>query len=106
MIAAGGHGEAGAPAGDTLMAFALPRPGEAGPSPWLDWLDRPGGRSGCTPGWPQPRRSRWRRCGGDGGLGDIGGRTEQPRRTRAAPPAQPGAGVFHPAVVHGNGLGR
>ena len=24
------------------MAFALPRPGEAGPSPWLDWLDRPG----------------------------------------------------------------
>jgi membrane protein implicated in regulation of membrane protease activity len=26
------------------MAFALPRPGEAGPSPWLDWLDRPGGR--------------------------------------------------------------
>jgi quinoprotein glucose dehydrogenase len=44
VIAAGGHGEAGAPAGDTLIAFALPRPGESGPSPWLGWLDRPGGR--------------------------------------------------------------
>jgi quinoprotein glucose dehydrogenase len=44
VIAAGGDGEAGAPAGDTLVAFALPRPGESGPSPWLRWLDRPGGR--------------------------------------------------------------
>ena len=44
VIAAGGHGEAGAPAGDTLIAFALPGPGESGPSPWLGWLDRPGGR--------------------------------------------------------------
>jgi quinoprotein glucose dehydrogenase len=44
LIAAGGHGEAGAPAGDTLVAFALPRPGESGPSPWLRWLDQPGGR--------------------------------------------------------------
>src|SRR5271170_3527931 len=44
LIAAGGHGEAGAPAGDTLVAFALPRPGESGPSPWLHWLDQPGGR--------------------------------------------------------------
>jgi quinoprotein glucose dehydrogenase len=44
VIAAGGHGEAGAPAGDTLVAFALPRPGEAGPSPWLRWIDQPGGR--------------------------------------------------------------
>jgi quinoprotein glucose dehydrogenase len=35
LIAAGGHGEAGAPAGDTLVA---------GPSPWLRWLDQPGGR--------------------------------------------------------------
>ncbi len=44
LIAAGGHGEAGAPAGDTLVAFALPGPGESGPSPWLRWLDLPGGR--------------------------------------------------------------
>ena len=66
VIGAGGDGEAGAPAGDTLVAFALPRPGEfrslalaalarpagrpfpaaceAGPSPWLRWLDQPGGR--------------------------------------------------------------
>jgi quinoprotein glucose dehydrogenase len=44
VIGAGGHGEAGAPAGDTLVAFALPRPGEPGPSPWFGWLDRPGGR--------------------------------------------------------------
>jgi quinoprotein glucose dehydrogenase len=44
VIGAGGHGEAGAPAGDTLVAFALPRPGESGPSPWLRWLDQPGGR--------------------------------------------------------------
>ena len=44
LIAAGGHGEAGATAGDTLVAFTLPRPGESGPSPWLRWLDQPGGR--------------------------------------------------------------
>ena len=32
------------------------------------------------------------------------GRTEQPRRTRTAPPAQPVASALHPAaVVHGNG---
>ena len=63
VIAAGGHGEAGAPAGDTLMAFALLRtPARCRPSPWLDWLDRPGGRfPGCTPGWP---RSRGARAGG------------------------------------------
>jgi quinoprotein glucose dehydrogenase len=44
VIAAGGHGEAGAPAGDTLVAFALPGPGESAPSPWLRWIDAPGGR--------------------------------------------------------------
>ena len=37
-------------------------------------------------------------------LGDIAGRTEQPRRTRTAPPAQAVASALHPAaVVHGNG---
>jgi quinoprotein glucose dehydrogenase len=44
VIAAGGDGEAGAPAGDSLVAFALPGPSESGPSPWLSWLDHPGGR--------------------------------------------------------------
>jgi quinoprotein glucose dehydrogenase len=44
VIAAGGHGEAGAPAGDSFVAFALPGPGESGPSPWLAWLNQPGGR--------------------------------------------------------------
>ena len=44
LIAAGGHGGAGSPAGDALVAFALPGPGESGPSTWLRWLDQPGGR--------------------------------------------------------------
>ncbi len=44
LIAAGGHGGAGSPAGDALVAFALQGPGESGPSTWLRWLDQPGGR--------------------------------------------------------------
>ena len=44
MIAAGGHGEAGAPAGDTLVAFALPGPASPAPRPGCRWLDQPGGR--------------------------------------------------------------
>ena len=44
MIAAGGHGETGSPANDALVAFALPRPGESTPSPWISWIDKPGGR--------------------------------------------------------------
>jgi len=44
LIAAGGHGGAGSPAGDALVAFVLPGPGESGPSPWLHWRDQPGGR--------------------------------------------------------------
>jgi hypothetical protein len=44
VIAAGGHGETGSPANDTLVAFALPRPGESTPSPWLSWIDKSGGR--------------------------------------------------------------
>jgi quinoprotein glucose dehydrogenase len=75
VIGAGGHGEAGAPAGDTLVAFALPRPGESGPSPWLRWLDQPGGRFELHAGvagtvalalaalWLRWRRRRHRRPG-------------------------------------------
>ncbi len=43
VIAAGGHGETGSPANDTLVAFALPRPGESPPSSWIS-CDKPGGR--------------------------------------------------------------
>jgi hypothetical protein len=44
VIAAGGHGETGSPANDALVAFALPRSGESPPSPWISWIDKPGGR--------------------------------------------------------------
>jgi quinoprotein glucose dehydrogenase len=44
LIAAGSRAESGVPAGDALVAFVLPGPGESGPSPWLRWLDQPGGR--------------------------------------------------------------
>jgi quinoprotein glucose dehydrogenase len=44
VIAAGGRGETGSPANDALVAFALPRPGESTPSPWVSWIDNPGGR--------------------------------------------------------------
>jgi quinoprotein glucose dehydrogenase len=43
LIAAGGHSEAGATIGDSVVAFRLPRPGEA-PSLWSRTIDRPGGR--------------------------------------------------------------
>jgi len=43
-IAAGGHGEVGAQAGDAILAFVLPREGEAGPGLWTRWIDRPGRR--------------------------------------------------------------
>ncbi|WP_371745099.1 pyrroloquinoline quinone-dependent dehydrogenase [Bradyrhizobium sp. U87765 SZCCT0109] len=43
VIAAGGHSEAGASIGDSLVAFRLPRAGEA-PSLWSRAIDRPGGR--------------------------------------------------------------
>jgi quinoprotein glucose dehydrogenase len=42
-IAAGGHSEAGTSIGDSVVAFRLPRPGEA-PSLWSRTVDRPGGR--------------------------------------------------------------
>lgn len=43
VIAAGGHSEAGATIGDSLVAFRLARPGE-GRSLWSRMIDRPGGR--------------------------------------------------------------
>jgi quinoprotein glucose dehydrogenase len=42
-IAAGGHSEAGTTIGDSVVAFRLPRQGEA-PSLWSRTVDRPGGR--------------------------------------------------------------
>jgi quinoprotein glucose dehydrogenase len=49
VIAAGGHSEAGTSIGDSVVAFRLPRGGEA-PSLWSKTIDRPGGRfaSGAT----------------------------------------------------------
>jgi quinoprotein glucose dehydrogenase len=44
VVAAGGHGEAGTITSDAVVAFALPAPGEAGPSWWDRTLDQPGGR--------------------------------------------------------------
>jgi len=43
VIAAGGHSEAGATIGDSVVAFRLARAGEA-PSLWSRTIDRPGGR--------------------------------------------------------------
>jgi quinoprotein glucose dehydrogenase len=42
-IAAGGHSEVGTSIGDSVVAFRLPRAGEA-PSLWSRTIDRPGGR--------------------------------------------------------------
>jgi quinoprotein glucose dehydrogenase len=44
LIAAGGHGDAGAKPGDAIVAFSLPREGEPGPSLQSRLLDHPGGR--------------------------------------------------------------
>jgi quinoprotein glucose dehydrogenase len=43
VIAAGGHSEAGTTIGESVVAFRLPRQGEA-PSLWSRTVDRPGGR--------------------------------------------------------------
>jgi len=43
VIAAGGHSEAGATIGDSVVAFRLARQDEA-PSLWSRTIDRPGGR--------------------------------------------------------------
>jgi quinoprotein glucose dehydrogenase len=46
VVFAGGYPDAGVVApSDTLVAFRLPREGEAGPSLWSRTIDRPGGRS-------------------------------------------------------------
>jgi len=42
-IGAGGHSESGTTIGDSMVAFRLPRSGEA-PSLWSRTIDRPGGR--------------------------------------------------------------
>lgn len=44
VIAAGGHGQAGLKAGDSFVAFALPKAGEQGATWWSRKVDRPGGR--------------------------------------------------------------
>ncbi len=44
VIAAGGHGQVGTAPGDSFVAFALPKPGEAKPTWWSRHIDRPGGR--------------------------------------------------------------
>jgi quinoprotein glucose dehydrogenase len=44
VIAAGGHGDLGTVQGDSVVAFALPRAGEPGPSIRSYTIDRPGGR--------------------------------------------------------------
>ena len=44
VIAAGGHGQLGTEPGDSLVAFALPKKGEAGPTYWSRTIERPGGQ--------------------------------------------------------------
>ena len=44
VIAAGGHGQLGAEPGDSVVAFALPKPGGAQATWWSRHVDRPGGR--------------------------------------------------------------
>ncbi len=48
VIAAGGHGEAGTDTGDSIVAFALPAPGEPDRSWWDATVDQPGGRAAMT----------------------------------------------------------
>jgi quinoprotein glucose dehydrogenase len=48
VIVAGGHRDAEVELGDSVVAFALPRPGEPGPTLRSRTLDRPGGRFAAT----------------------------------------------------------
>jgi len=43
VVAAGGHRDTGVAPGDSIVAFALPRPGEPGPGLYARLIDRPGG---------------------------------------------------------------
>ena len=95
VIGAGGHGEARAPAGDTLVAFACRAPAISALRPGSAGSTGRAGASSCMPGWREPSRSRWRRCGCGGGEGVTGCRPEQPRRTRIATPAQPIASALN-----------
>ena len=45
VVAAGGHGEAGAATGDSIVAFALPAPGEPARSWWDRHFEQPGARA-------------------------------------------------------------
>ena len=45
VVAAGGHGEAGTDTGDSIVAFALPAPGEPRRTWWDRHVDQPGGRA-------------------------------------------------------------
>jgi quinoprotein glucose dehydrogenase len=44
VIGAGGYPDLDMPPGDSFVAFALPKPGESGPSLWARTVDQPGGR--------------------------------------------------------------
>jgi hypothetical protein len=45
VVAAGGHGESGSETADTVVAFALPAPGEATRSWWDANVEQPGGHA-------------------------------------------------------------
>jgi quinoprotein glucose dehydrogenase len=44
VVAAGGHADSGTKKGDYVVAYALPRPGDSGPSLAARLLDQPGRR--------------------------------------------------------------
>jgi quinoprotein glucose dehydrogenase len=48
VIGAGGYPDLDMPPGDHFVAFALPGPGETGPSVWSRTIDQPGGRFWAT----------------------------------------------------------
>jgi quinoprotein glucose dehydrogenase len=48
VVAAGGHADVPVSKADSFVAFALPGPGESGPSLWSRTIDQPGGRFWAT----------------------------------------------------------
>ncbi|TFG80693.1 MAG: pyrroloquinoline quinone-dependent dehydrogenase, partial [Chromatiales bacterium] len=88
VIAAGGHKEMQTRKGDYVIAYALPRAGEAGPSLVSRILDRPGKRFYLNAGlglvfliaivWAIRRLLRWRRA-----------RADFPDPASPTPPARP-----------------